>query len=58
MELTALVVSGLKNRDVATRLGISEGTAKLHLYNVYKKLGVANRVELVLRARSAGWTDA
>lgn len=54
LELAALVVSGLRNRDIATRLGISEGTAKLHLYNVYKKLGVANRVELVLRMRSAG----
>jgi two-component system nitrate/nitrite response regulator NarL len=57
LELTALVVSGLRNRDVATRLGISEGTAKLHLYNVYKKLGVANRVELVLRLRTAGLTQ-
>lgn len=57
VELAALVVSGLRNRDVATRLGISEGTAKLHLYNVYKKLGVANRVELVLRLRSAGLTQ-
>jgi DNA-binding NarL/FixJ family response regulator len=54
LELATLVVSGLRNRDVATRLGISEGTAKLHLYNVYKKIGVANRVELVLRMRSAG----
>ena len=57
LELTALVVSGLRNRDVAARLGISEGTAKLHLYNVYKKIGVANRVELVLRMRSAGLTQ-
>ena len=54
LELAGLVVSGLRNRDIATRLGISEGTTKLHLYNVYKKLGVANRVELVLRMRSAG----
>jgi DNA-binding NarL/FixJ family response regulator len=54
LELTSLVISGLRNRDVAVRLGISEGTAKLHLYNVYKKLGVANRVELVLRMRSVG----
>jgi DNA-binding NarL/FixJ family response regulator len=54
LELAALVVSGLRNREIAERLGISEGTAKLHLYNVYKKLGVANRVELVLRMRSAG----
>jgi DNA-binding NarL/FixJ family response regulator len=57
MELATLVASGLRNRDVATRLGISEGTAKLHLYNAYKKLGVANRVELVLRMRNAGLLD-
>lgn len=57
LELAALVVSGLRNRDIAARLGISEGTAKLHLYNVYKKIGVANRVELVLRMRSAGLTQ-
>jgi DNA-binding NarL/FixJ family response regulator len=57
LELATLVSGGLRNRDVATRLGISEGTAKLHLYNVYKKLGVANRVELVLRMRRAGLLD-
>jgi len=57
LELTALVVSGLRNRDVASQLGISEGTAKIHLYNVYKKLGVANRVELVHRMRSAGLSE-
>jgi DNA-binding NarL/FixJ family response regulator len=51
LELTELVASGLRNREIAERLSISEGTAKLHLYNVYKKLGVANRVELVLRLR-------
>jgi len=56
LELASLVVSGLRNRDIAARLGISEGTTKLHLYNVYKKLGVASRVELVLRMRSAGLT--
>lgn len=48
-ELATLVASGLRNRDIATRLGISEGTAKLHLYNVYKKLGVSSRVELAIR---------
>ncbi|HEX8943694.1 MAG TPA: response regulator transcription factor [Gemmatimonadaceae bacterium] len=58
LELAGLVVSGLRNRDIAARLGISEGTAKLHLYNVYKKIGVASRVELVLRMRSAGLSEA
>lgn len=52
-ELAALVASGLRNREIASRLGISEGTAKLHLYNVYKKLGVANRVELAIRMQGA-----
>ncbi len=51
VELTELVANGLRNREIAERLGISEGTAKLHLYNVYKKLGVGNRVELVLKLR-------
>ena len=52
-ELAALVASGLRNREIAARLGISEGTAKLHLYNVYKKLGVSSRVELAIRMQAA-----
>lgn len=52
-ELAMLVASGLRNREIATRLGISEGTAKLHLYNVYKKLGVSSRVELAIRMQAA-----
>jgi DNA-binding NarL/FixJ family response regulator len=52
-ELAMLVASGLRNREIATRLGISEGTAKLHLYNVYRKLGVSSRVELAIRLQSA-----
>ena len=51
-ELATLVASGLRNREIALRLGISEGTAKLHLYNVYKKLGVSSRVELAIRMQS------
>lgn len=53
IELTDLVANGLRNREIAERLGISEGTAKLHLYNVYKKLGVTSRVELVIRLRGS-----
>jgi DNA-binding NarL/FixJ family response regulator len=51
-ELATLAASGLRNREIAARLGISEGTAKLHLYNVYKKLGVSSRVELTIRMQS------
>ena len=39
------------SREVATLLGISEGTVKIHLHKVYEKLGVDGRLELVLYAQ-------
>jgi two-component system nitrate/nitrite response regulator NarL len=50
-EVADLVVKGLRNRDIATTLGISEGTVKIHLYRVYERLGVNSRTELVILAR-------
>ena len=52
VEMVRLVVSGLRNKDVAKRLAISEGTVKIHLHNIYEKLHVQSRVELVLRAQA------
>lgn len=49
--LARLVVQGLNNQEIARQLGITEGTVKLHLSHIYQKLGVANRIALVLRAR-------
>lgn len=49
-----LVVQGLRNRHIAEHLEISEGTVKVHLNSVYRKLDVTNRVGLVLHAREAG----
>ena len=46
-----LVVQGMRNREVASALGIAEGTVKLHLYKVYEKLGVSSRTELVIHAQ-------
>lgn len=43
-EILALVASGCHNKEVATRLFISENTIKTHLYTVYKKLGVSSRL--------------
>lgn len=48
-EIVEMVARGLRNRAIAQRLGISEGTVKLHLHHVYEKLGVSGRVELLLR---------
>ncbi len=47
-----LVITGLRNREIAVRLGITEGTVKVHLYKVYEKLGIRSRTELVLQAKS------
>jgi ATP/maltotriose-dependent transcriptional regulator MalT len=46
-EVILLVVEGLSNKEIARRLRIAEGTVKLHLHNVYGKLGVSNRTALV-----------
>ena len=53
-EIVKLVAQGLRNREIATRLSISEGTVKIHLHNVYDKLGVDGRLELVLAAQQKG----
>ena len=43
-----VITQGLRNKAVAERLSISEGTVKIHLHNTYEKLGVDGRLELVL----------
>lgn len=45
-----LLGEGLSNREIGARLGISEGTAKLHVAAILKSLGAANRTEAALRA--------
>jgi DNA-binding NarL/FixJ family response regulator len=54
LETVRLVAAGLSNKRIATRFGISEGTVKVHLHNVYRKLNVSNRVELTLYAQATG----
>jgi len=50
-----MVASGLRNRAIAECLNISEGTVKIHLHNIYEKLGIGGRVELTLYAQKLGW---
>ena len=47
-QVVSLVADGLTNRDIATQLGLSEHTVSNYLFRIYNKLGVSNRVELVL----------
>jgi len=56
IEIVRMVARGLRNRAIAERLAISEGTVKVHLHNVYEKLGIDGRLELVLCAQQKGLT--
>jgi DNA-binding NarL/FixJ family response regulator len=47
-EIIDAILSAASNRAIAERLGISEQSVKNRLTGLYKKLGVGNRVELVL----------
>jgi DNA-binding NarL/FixJ family response regulator len=54
MEIVRMVSQGLRNKVIAERMAISEGTVKVHLHNIYEKLGVDGRLELVLCAQQKG----
>lgn len=46
-DIVSLVVSGFSNREIAGQLKLSERTVENHLFNIYNKTAVSNRVELV-----------
>jgi two-component system nitrate/nitrite response regulator NarL len=49
-QLIRFVRQGLRNREIAEELGVTEGTVKAYLHEVFDKLGVKNRTELAIRA--------
>nr|WP_042179889.1 response regulator transcription factor [Kibdelosporangium sp. MJ126-NF4]ADB02863.1 AzicR5 [Kibdelosporangium sp. MJ126-NF4]CEL14082.1 DNA-binding response regulator, LuxR family [Kibdelosporangium sp. MJ126-NF4]CTQ88448.1 DNA-binding response regulator, LuxR family [Kibdelosporangium sp. MJ126-NF4] len=53
-EVAGLVADGLTNAEIGTRLFISAGTAKTHVANVQRKLGVRNRVGIAIWAQARG----
>jgi two-component system nitrate/nitrite response regulator NarL len=57
-QIIGALVDGQTNKDIADTFGISEYTVKHHLTSVYDKLGVYNRVELVLFAMNHGMCNA
>lgn len=54
LEVARLVARGLRNKEVARELTITEGTVKMYLHSVYEKLNVTSRVELANIAREQG----
>lgn len=53
-EIVKMVAAGMRNKEIANKLFIGEGTVKTHLHAIYRKLGVHGRVELTLYAREHG----
>ncbi len=54
LDVLRLVVDGLRNKEVAGELGISENTVKFHLRNILDKLHAQSRAEMVARAVREG----
>ncbi len=55
LELVKMVALGMRNREIASRLFISEGTVKVHLYNIYRKLDMTGgRLALLRYAHDRG----
>lgn len=57
-EILALLVEGRTNKEIAICLDLQEITIKVHLRNVYRKIGAANRAQAVRIAMSSGWIPA
>jgi len=56
-EVLVLLADGLRNREIATGLGISEHTVKFHLAAIFGKLGASSRTEVVRKALRLGLID-
>jgi DNA-binding CsgD family transcriptional regulator len=48
-EVVELIITGLSNKEVATKLFVTEKTVKFHLTNIYKKTSVKSRTMLTAR---------
>jgi LuxR family transcriptional regulator, maltose regulon positive regulatory protein len=53
-EILRMVAGGLRNREIGNRLGLTEGTVKWYMQQIYDKLGVRRRPQAVMRARQLG----
>lgn len=57
LEVVRLIAQGLKNKDIANRLSISDITVRHHLTSIFCKLAVADRQKLLILAHSYGLAD-
>lgn len=52
--VASLARRGLRNKEIADELGLTEGTVKVHLHKVFDKLSIRGRTELILLAQDRG----
>jgi DNA-binding NarL/FixJ family response regulator len=58
LEIVRMVAAGLRNKEIAEKLTITEGTVKIHLHSVYQKLELDGRMALSLYAQDKGLLSA
>src|SRR5213078_3859647 len=54
LEVLRLLARGLRNKEIAARLFVSERTVNFHLANIYQKLNVSGRTEALSKALEQG----
>jgi DNA-binding NarL/FixJ family response regulator len=54
IEILHLLGRGLSNKEIAAQLGVVEGTVKIHITNIFTKLGVSDRTQALIEAVKRG----
>ncbi|MBK1680507.1 response regulator [Rhodocyclus tenuis] len=54
VDVLSLMVRGKSNRDIGTRLGLTEGTVKIHITAIFKALGVSSRTQALVAVNRFG----
>lgn len=54
-EVLKSIANGMSNREIANKFSLSEGTIKIHIYNIFKILNVHNRVSALVAAKRLGY---
>ncbi len=57
MEVLQLLAKGLSNKEIAAQLGLVVGTVKIHVANIFSKLGVSDRTQALVTAVKRGIID-
>jgi DNA-binding NarL/FixJ family response regulator len=50
-EILILLSDGMTNKEIANSLNVTEGTIKSHVFTIFEKLGVNNRVKAIVKAK-------